>query len=279
MQYVPISFKSDYSLLKSTLKIKDIIHYASSCGSNYVGLLDDNPYGMMDFYDKCNKAGLKCVFGMVVKIGDNKIYLYVKNYEGYLNLIKINDYIQEKNLSLDVLFKHNNGLIVVLPYENYNFFNRLRVAFQVYLGYKNKTELKNAIQITKSIVFMNEVMCFRKEDVNLLRVLYKIGNQSYDGSDNYILDGDEEDAASIDAFVSEIDFTFRLEEKHIPTFCKNPIESWRMLYTLAFKGLEKRLGTKEIPNRYRDRLVHELKVIKDMGFVDYFLIVYDYVKF
>ena len=35
----------------------------------------------------------------------------------------------------------------------------------------------------------------------------------------------------------------------------------------------------QVPNIYVERLKHELSVIKNMGFIDYFLIVYDYVKF
>ena len=40
--YSPISFKSDYSLLKSILKVKDIINYANDNKISYVGILDDN---------------------------------------------------------------------------------------------------------------------------------------------------------------------------------------------------------------------------------------------
>ena len=58
MNYMPICFKSDYSLLKSLLKIKDIIEYAKNQEFSYVGLLDDNMFGLMDFYDKCQKNNL-----------------------------------------------------------------------------------------------------------------------------------------------------------------------------------------------------------------------------
>ena len=138
MNYTSISFKTDYSLLKSLLKVKDIIDYAKNQGTDYVGVLDDNMFGIMDFYDKCNKAGLKCIFGQIIRIGETKFYLYIKNYEGYLNLVAINNLINEKKLTIDQLFKYNAGLIVVLPYENYNLYNRLKTAFEVYLGYKNE---------------------------------------------------------------------------------------------------------------------------------------------
>ena len=81
--YSPISFKSDYSLLKSLLKVKEIINYAKDNKASYVGILDDNLYGIMDFYDKCEQNNLKCIFGMIVKIGEYKLYLYIKDYSGY----------------------------------------------------------------------------------------------------------------------------------------------------------------------------------------------------
>jgi len=276
--YVPISFKSDYSLLKSLLKIKDIVEYAKSKGSEYVGILDDNPYAIMDFYNECEKNGLKCICGMVVRIGDNKIYLYIENYEGYQNLIKINELMQDGKLTLNELFKYNEGLKCVLPYENNNLNNRLSPAFQVYLGYKNESELKNVSQISKNVLFINEVLSFKKEDVGLLKVLYRIGGDTYEGTDNYVLEASEFDSRTVEEFIKSIDLHFDFDSRYIPKFCPTSEESSKLLYTLSFKGLEKRLGGK-VTKEYKDRLSYELDVINKMGFVDYFLIVYDYVKF
>lgn len=47
---------------------------------------------------------------------------------------------------------------------------------------------------------------------------------------------------------------------------------------LCVKGLNKRLNGK-VSKEYVDRLKYELDVINKMGFVDYFLIVYDYVLY
>ena len=89
MKCAPISFKSDYSLLKSILKIKDIVDYAVSMEAQCVGILDENPFAIMDFMSSCSNANIKGVCGVIIKIGDTKIYLYIKDYEGYLNIIKV----------------------------------------------------------------------------------------------------------------------------------------------------------------------------------------------
>lgn len=278
MNFVPISFKSDYSLMKSLLKIKDIVSYAEKEKEKYVGILEDNPYSIMDFYDKCMSYNLKCIFGMIIYVGNNKIYLYIKNYDGYLNILKIHNLILEDKLTFESLIKYNAGLICVLPFENYSLINRLKQAFEVYLGYKNNNEFETAIKITKNILFINEILCLKKEDTNFLKTLYKIDNKEFNLSHYYILPATERDINTIKKFVENINLKFDFTKRYIPAFCKTEEESINTLYTLAKKGLLKRLNGK-LNNTYKDRLLYELEVIKNMGFVDYFLIVYDYIKF
>lgn len=50
------------------------------------------------------------------------------------------------------------------------------------------------------------------------------------------------------------------------------------LHYLVVKGARKKLIGKDI-NKYRRRYEYELKIINEMGFADYFLIVYDFVKY
>ncbi len=60
------------------------------------------------------------------------------------------------------------------------------------------------------------------------------------------------------------------------------VDSTKYLEDLCKIGLNKRLQQQKNKvdiNKYRNRLLYELEVIKKMGFVDYFLIVFDYVKY
>ena len=45
------------------------------------------------------------------------------------------------------------------------------------------------------------------------------------------------------------------------------------------QGLKKRFGYQAIPDTYYNRLKYELDVILKMQFADYFLIVYDFIRF
>ncbi len=276
--YTQIGFKTDYSLLSSLLKTKDIIKYAENIKAKYIGILDDNPYAIMDFYTKAKKTDIKPIIGMVVKIGDNKIYLYIKNYEGYKNIININSLILSNKLTIDELINLREGLKCVLPYESYKLYNRLKTSFDVYLGYKSKEELKNASLITKNVLFINEIRCFKKSDLNVLKVLYKIDDKTYEDESNYILETDQYDNKTIEEFVSDINFEMPKYQRYIPSYTGSEKESENLLQSLAIKGLYKRLDGK-IADTYKKRLTYELDVIKKLGFIDYFLIVYDYVKY
>ncbi len=55
-------------------------------------------------------------------------------------------------------------------------------------------------------------------------------------------------------------------------------DAYEYLKTLCDKGIESRYGN-PVPEDVEERLLHELDVIKKMGFVDYFLIVWDYVNY
>lgn len=54
-------------------------------------------------------------------------------------------------------------------------------------------------------------------------------------------------------------------------------EPFAFLSRLAWEGLEKNYT--EIPQEYRDRLSMELEIINRLGFVEYFLVVWDYINF
>ena len=59
-------------------------------------------------------------------------------------------------------------------------------------------------------------------------------------------------------------------------------DSFSLLTELSNEGLLMRLkkdDLKEVDETYKKRLSLELKIIKDMGFPDYFLVVWDYIKF
>lgn len=73
-----------------------------------------------------------------------------------------------------------------------------------------------------------------------------------------------------------VDFEFH--NYKLPKFTvPNGLTSYEYLRQLCFEGLERRYGSSA--KEHYNRLEYELKTISDMGFVDYFLIVWDFIKF
>lgn len=74
--------------------------------------------------------------------------------------------------------------------------------------------------------------------------------------------------------------TIPLHEKHLPAY---PVphngKASDYLIGLCKVGLKKRFENKMIPKKYIERLQYELNIIHQMGFDDYFLIVWDYVRY
>jgi len=74
----------------------------------------------------------------------------------------------------------------------------------------------------------------------------------------------------------EVDFDF--SSRHLPEFtAPDGKENNDYLRELCAAGLRERYGDAE--KQYRFRLEHELSIIEKMGFVEYFLIVWDFIKY
>lgn len=73
--------------------------------------------------------------------------------------------------------------------------------------------------------------------------------------------------------------TFETEKLHLPSFFMDGVTDNVALFAdLCQKGMQKRYGT-PVPEHVQKRLQHEMDVITQMNYVDYFLIVWDYVNF
>lgn len=97
--FVHLNVKSEYSLLNSIAKAKDIIGEVKSFDIPTVALTDlNNMHNVYHFEQACKKAGVKCIIGMSLCIKYEKnmyekmygnITLLAKDEVGYKNLVKM----------------------------------------------------------------------------------------------------------------------------------------------------------------------------------------------
>ncbi len=282
--YIPIGIKSDYSLLQSLIKIPDLISYLLKHNIMACGILDDNLFGSICFYKECIKNNIKPIIGLDVCIQDKHIYLYAKNYQGYKSLLKINTIKQQRELQYTDLISYKKDVICVLPYRSIDIYEEIKKIYEIlFIGYGNNFEKQNASLVSKHIVYINEVRVFNFQDIRYLQLLREIDTgESCDLIEyqesylerNVLLDDQE----TIKNFISLVDLKIEFNQVYIPHYDKKIEDSFAYLSSLCKKGLTKRLHN-DLKKNYVERLMMELSVIKKMGFVDYFLIVYDYVRY
>lgn len=276
--YTPLKVTTDYSLLKSLIKVDTLMDFLVSRNITACAIVDENLYGVLDFYESCFKFNIKPIIGLEVKLNNQSLYLYAMNYNGYKNLLKIHSIKEQRELGIVDLNNYKDNILVIIPFKSKELFDALSDFDNRYIGYHNNFEKNNALMITPNSVYVEDLRALKVEDLKYMTYLEDIGKFEYqDYSSNYYEEYDFIDKEKIEEVVSLCNVSMPKGKKYIPKYNKD-IDSSAFLRSLAIKGLNKRLNNK-VTSEYKNRLNYELDIIAKMGFVDYFLIVYDYVLF
>lgn len=315
MHFIPLHVYSGFSYLQSGLTIEKIAKTVKSNGYEYCGLCDNGSLsGIAPFEHKIKNVNAKPVFGMDVLLPIGTLSLFVKNEEGYRNLLAIATAITEKTLTEETVINHSTGLICVYPLELSFYAESLvesekefaRKLFEI-TGKFDKTLIglpygkENEQLVNEGRAFADKfnylpvafphILYEKKEDAITLDIVNAISSKitlidkSKDG-DNYFLSDDnlksfytdEEIENSYKVAISCKRFSL-IEKRGTLLHFENDkgLTSEECVRQLANEGLAQKglKGEKE----YEDRLSYELSIIHTMGYDDYFLIVADYVNY
>lgn len=293
MKYKALQIKTSYSLLNSLNNIKKLVERAKNYGYTALAITDENNmFGVMEFYNECKKNNLKPIIGIELNVESSIILLYAKNIKGYKNLIKLSTIKSDRELTYEDLDNYKDNLILIMPF---NFFNDKIFSLyeDKYLGYSNKEEKEQSQIKYQNInkVLINNVSYLNKEDhkyldyANMIKEGKVLGNYELNTKiGRHLLT--EEEVISLSS-ETDIENTKIISDACNVELTYNPgllpiynqdIDSRKFLHDMSYKGLNKRLNGK-ITKEYTDRLEKELKVIDEMNFSDYFLIVYDYILY
>ena len=288
--YIPLYNKTNYTLLSSLLTIDDLVNHAIKNNLDSISITDTNMYGTMEFIKKCNKNNIKPIIGLELLIDNNKVVVFALNYNGYINLMKLSTIQNKDEVTIPILKKHSKDIILVIPYQSKDKYDELsNIIKETYLGYSNKLEENEVSIITKNIIFFRESLYLNNNLEKYLTYLYLIRDSktisdsiTYDTKDheleidNILLLSDSLGLSNTINLANKVNIEFPEKENLLPLYpTKDPA---KYLFELSKKGLSKRLN-KEIPNNYKERLSYELNVINNMGFPNYFLVVYDFIKY
>ena len=279
MKYIPLNIKTEYDLMNSLIKIDELISYAKNNDINALGITDSNMFSAYEFIKTCNQNNVKPIIGIEINIDGNDLLIYAKNYDGYISLCKI---VSEKNLNnitIDYVKQFSKDIILVVNYKDYSKYKDLFT--YVYIKYSNEEERTNAFLLSEYTVYIDLIRYFNKEDKEYFKYLkYIEEGKTFDEEisfyESYFKDiKDEVYIKSTREFINQINIVLPKSKIHIPVYRENSTE---FLRALAKKGLEKRLKG-NVSEEYKNRLIYELSVIEKMNYVDYFLIVYDFVLY
>ncbi|AYF53612.1 DNA polymerase III subunit alpha [Clostridium novyi] len=160
----------------------------------------------------------------------------------------------------------------------------------------NEMLVELARELDIPLVATNDVHYIKKEDAKSHEVLLCIQTgKTLDDEDrmkyepqNFYLKSPEE-MYEIFSYVSdalentnkiadECNFDYIFHESKLPNFpLPEGIDHFEYMKELCYKGLEIRY--EKVTDELKERLEYELDVIKEMGYVDYFLIVWDFFRF
>ena len=288
--YIPLYNKSNYTLLSSLLRVEDLVSFALEKNISQMAITDTNMYATMIFIKACEKENIKPIIGLEVRLNNFIIVLFAKDYNGYQSLIKLSTIQSERIVNIADLKKYNKSLIAILPFlykENYDELGNIYL--DLYLGYANKDEEKESLIITKKIVFFRENLYKIRKDAEVLAYLYRIRDGttitddfSYDTMNHELYIefveelSEEEGLKNTYLIANSCNIVFPKVEPLLPVYeCTDPK---KYLFDLCRLGLNKRLNG-EVSETYKERLIYELDVINKMGFANYFLVVYDFIRF
>lgn len=288
MNYVPLYIKTENSLLNSMIRIDELIKKALELNLKALTITDNNLFGAREFYLACMKNNIKPIIGMELTIEKHVFIVYAKNKLGYQNLMKLSTLMSEKGLEIKDIDKYSSDLIAIIPYDSKDLYLTLNKIYQyIFLGYKNEIERNVLTEIdSKHLIYVNETLYLEKKDYKYLNYLYAIAQlkpvTDIGKNDNYLKVKEEIidiDLKNNQYIYDECNVVMEEEKDLLPIYeCPNNQTSYEYLRYLCKEGLKQRFG-KTVPKIYIERLKYELDIIHQMGFDNYFLVVWDYVNF
>ena len=166
-----ISIKTDYSILSSLIKLADLVNNKITV----LGVCDDNLCMTAEFLSLCKNENIKPLVSLEVKFNDRLIYLYAKNNKGLKSLFKLNTYLLDNELIIDELKKYINDLVVVILYKDRDIYESLKnITDNIYIGYANEEEKRNALIMTSKLVYFNLALAINSYDTKYINYLQMI---------------------------------------------------------------------------------------------------------
>ena len=282
--------KTVYSFMESMVSIKRYVSLGKEYGYSSLGIMDeDNLYGAYYFIKECQKQGIQSLLGLEMTVHHkdewiNLRFLALSN-RGYQNLMKLSSLKMTGKKEWTDFSSYLEDICVIVPY--YPEIDSLDLGHDYYIGVYPDTPQSN---FSHPILPLYRVNSFEAEDLETLQMLKAIKENvtlrevDVQSQQGLFLPAERLEQVFLEKFPIAMDNLARLikdtsyeidSSLKLPRF--NPERpAVEELRERAIKGLEQKGLLDSI---YQERLEEELSVIHDMGFDDYFLVVWDLLRF
>lgn len=311
MGLTELQVTSGYSLLQSTIQIKPLVERASKLGYEHLALTDHSVlHGAISFYRECKKHQIHPIIGMTVEITHHDDTFHViglaKNIQGYQHLLAMSTAIHHQGSITWEKWQEENIYTILPVGKDVTDFNQitdlvdqlLDQGSSFYIGISTfDTEKQSLIDYCnlKGIkpVYVSDVRYLEAHDKLPLQSLRAMANDTLLDVDQVEVEGSKlltstEVLAAWEQYPDVVENTIELARScqlEIPLkqqlLPKYPVPSNETADNYLEQICRSQLDEK-YPQRttgVEERLNYELKVIQSMKFSDYFLIVWDFVKF
>lgn len=297
--FVPLHVYTEYSFLKSGLTMEKLIGCARKAGFRNLGISDYQVlHGLPHFDELTTSFKINPIFGMDLDYQNLLLSFYIKDENGYLNLVAITNHLQRNEINLDIIKKHASGLILVisssrinedniaLVKELYSTFDETYIGLEYYNAKDDDSfkELKSILPSMNYVAFPH-VLYLKSEDAIVLKIADAISNdatldeKTAFGPYYFHLEDEikslysEKEINNSEVIASHCNFKLKKTRGKMVKYSE---DSKTLLRELCQQGLKDKKIDDE---KYYVRLNEELSIIDKMGYNDYFLIVRDYVKY
>lgn len=282
--------KTVYSFMESVISIEKYVRAAKEYGYTHLAMMDiDNLYGAFDFLEITKKYGIHPLIGleMTVFVDDQEVNLrfLALSSVGYQQLMKLSTAKMQGEKTWSVLSQYLEDIAVIVPY--FDRVESLELGCDYYIGVYPETL---ASEFHHPILPLYRVNAFESRDREVLQVLTAIKENlplrevplrsrqdvfiSASSLEKLFQECFPQALDNLEKLISGISYDLDTSLK-LPRFnpARPAVEELRERAELGL--VQKGLTSKE----YQDRLDQELSVIHDMGFDDYFLVVWDLLRF
>lgn len=282
--------KTVYSFMESMVSIKKYVQQGKAYGYTALGIMDvDNLYGAYYFLEECQEQNIQPLLGLEMTVIHENQEIQLRclalSSRGYQQLMKLSTLKMTGKKDWSEFSQYLEDICIIVPY--FDGIEQLDLGCDYYIGVFPETIKTN---FHHPIVPLHRVNSFEAEELETLQMLKAIKEnvslrevdvQSRQGLflpaqrlEQVFQEKFPQALENLEKITKSIHYEIDSSLK-LPRFNPNrpAVEELR---ERATKGLQQKgLLTKV----YQTRLEEELSVIHDMGFDDYFLVVWDLLRF